>query len=330
GGSDSGNTSRIMIARNLFYNCSHGLLCKEGNFYVIMNNTFVDMKESVLNFGEPLRNVAGGAGAIFSGNIVSNTPLVFENFTNSTMQLLVDHCLLPTNWPGDGNIVGAPTFINGNPWTNSFATFTNDFQLQNNSPGIGVGPNGLDMGAFVPAGASISGEPSSPTTNTTATLTIAGPGIVGYQWRTNNGPWSSFATLTNAFSYTTNLFGNAVPVTLTNLAPATYTVYVVGMNSAGVWQDTNSPTISKTWTIVANTISMPRITDIGVNGTTLTIAATNGAANGNWTLLESTNVALPLSQWQTNMNGVFDGSGNISTNFPNAATNSQKFYILKQ
>ena len=31
GGQDSGNVSRIVITRNLFYDCDHGLLCKEGN-----------------------------------------------------------------------------------------------------------------------------------------------------------------------------------------------------------------------------------------------------------------------------------------------------------
>jgi hypothetical protein len=45
--------------------------------------------------------------------------------------------------------------------------------------------------------------------------------------------------------------------------------------------------------------------------------------------LQSTNVALPLSQWQTNRAGTFDGSGNLSTNIVNTATNGQEFYILK-
>src|SRR5207302_876517 len=88
----------------------------------------------------------------------------------------------------DGNIVGAPLFINSTPSTNSWSTFTNDFRLQNGSAGIGTGPNGLDIGALVPPGASIAGEPASPTTNTTATLKISGPAIVGYQWRGLRSP----------------------------------------------------------------------------------------------------------------------------------------------
>jgi fibronectin-binding autotransporter adhesin len=74
----------------------------------------------------------------------------------------------------------------------------------------------------------------------------------------------------------------------------------------------------------------PHISSIGLNGTTLSLQATNGTVGGNWTLLQSTNVALPLAQWQTNRTGTFDGSGNLSTNIANVATNNQEFYILKQ
>jgi hypothetical protein len=40
-----------------------------------------------------------------------------------------------------------------------------------------------------------------------------------------------------------------------------------------------------------------------------------GAGIKSWTLLQSTNVALPMGQWQTNAAGSFDGNGNLSTNF---------------
>jgi alpha-D-xyloside xylohydrolase len=75
--------------------------------------------------------------------------------------------------------------------------------------------------------------------------------------------------------------------------------------------------------------SSPHITTIGLNGTGLSLSATNGTPSGPWALLQSTNVALPLNQWQTNATGNFDGSGNLSTNLVNTATNLQQFYILK-
>jgi hypothetical protein len=75
--------------------------------------------------------------------------------------------------------------------------------------------------------------------------------------------------------------------------------------------------------------SSPLITSVSLNAATLAISATNGTPGSAWILLQSTNLALPLSQWQTNLTGNFDGSGNLSTNIPNAATNRQEFYILK-
>jgi hypothetical protein len=73
----------------------------------------------------------------------------------------------------------------------------------------------------------------------------------------------------------------------------------------------------------------PHITSIQVSGIGLSLSATNGTPGGTWTLLQSTDVALPLNQWPTNTTGNFDGSGNLSTNLPNTATNRQEFYILK-
>jgi hypothetical protein len=66
-----------------------------------------------------------------------------------------------------------------------------------------------------------------------------------------------------------------------------------------------------------------------LSGTSLSISGANGAAGAAWSLLQSTNLMLPLSQWQTNCTGNFDSSGNLSTSISNTATNRQEFYILK-
>jgi hypothetical protein len=73
----------------------------------------------------------------------------------------------------------------------------------------------------------------------------------------------------------------------------------------------------------------PRLMNINLSGTSLSISATNGVADSSWMLLQSTNLTLPLSQWQTNCTGNFDSSGNLSTNITNTATSRQEFYILK-
>jgi hypothetical protein len=76
-------------------------------------------------------------------------------------------------------------------------------------------------------------------------------------------------------------------------------------------------------------MASPHNTSLPVSGSSLKISATNGAAGGSWTLLQSTNLALPLNQWLTNTSGVFDSGGNLFTNIANSATNAQEFYVIK-
>jgi len=65
------------------------------------------------------------------------------------------------------------------------------------------------------------------------------------------------------------------------------------------------------------------------NGTNLMFSGSNGIPGSTFYLLGSTNVALPLNQWQRVSTNAFDGNGNFSlTNFigPNAP---QQFYMLQ-
>ena len=61
-----------------------------------------------------------------------------------------------------------------------------------------------------------------------------------------------------------------------------------------------------------------------------TLTGTNGAAGGQYILLQSTNVALPLAQWTPVLTNNFDGNGNLnlSTNVVDPA-DTQNFYILQ-
>ena len=73
------------------------------------------------------------------------------------------------------------------------------------------------------------------------------------------------------------------------------------------------------------------ITSFGISGMTLTLTATNGVGNGTYILLQSTNVALPLSQWIPVLTNTFDGSGNLnlSTNIITPGA-QQQFYLISQ
>ena len=99
----------------------------------------------------------------------------------------------PVTWAVNNNIVFDPNDPTQGPRLTNTTNVTDpmvDFQLLPGSPAIGAGPNGRDMGALVPSGASISGEPDSPTWLTSATLTVGGPEIWGYKYRLDGGAWS--------------------------------------------------------------------------------------------------------------------------------------------
>jgi hypothetical protein len=154
----------------------------------------------------------------------------------------------------------------------TYENIKSNLMLMAGSPCIGTGPNGLDMGALVPAGASVSGEPVGTTTNTSATLSVSGPGIYAYRWKLNDGPWSGEMSLTNSLLITPTLFADAQSIVLSDLDDGEHTVYVVGKNSAGSWQSTNNPTASKTWAV--SKAGPLEITGIAHDGNTFTLQFT--------------------------------------------------------
>jgi hypothetical protein len=247
GGKDGTLTSRITIVRNLFYNCDHAILAKEGNYYEIVNNTMLQMNESAINFDEPGRRGEGvtpGLGAYVAGNIIWNTSTNFENVyvnhpTFGTTQITFTNNLTSaSDWAS--NQVGN---IRVNPMLNSYGPFTSaeearaGFALRAGSPAVATGPNGLDRGGLVAGGASITGEPPPATAQNHARLTVGGPGMTHYRYRVNNSAWSA------------QEFSVADPLVLTNLASGSYGVAVIGKNSAGVWQAETNATLSQTWTV---------------------------------------------------------------------------------
>ncbi len=83
--------------------------------------------------------------------------------------------------------------------------------------------------------------------------------------------------------------------------------------------------------VISTSKPKPFVTGFDVVGTTLTLQGTNGSSGGQYVVLGSTNVALPLAQWTRLFTNVFapDGSFNLSTNILNPALPRQ-FFILSQ
>ncbi len=70
------------------------------------------------------------------------------------------------------------------------------------------------------------------------------------------------------------------------------------------------------------------ITSIAQSGTNIVFSGSGGTANGQYIVLASTNVTLPLINWERLATNVFDGSGNFSVT--NAIDLPQRFYLLQQ
>jgi hypothetical protein len=251
-GTEYGQVSELTVVRNLFYDVDHALLSKDGGFITAVNNTIVHVTVAAVNMYEARSGQWQGDGFYGDGNIFYDVAHLFENpdwaghptsitMNNSIFPIIAGD---PVVWTGGGNLHEDPQLFN----TTDVTDPRGDFRLRPTSPAIGTGPNGRDMGGFVPAGASIYGEPAPRTWKNSATLTVGGPEIYGYKYRVNDGPWSNEILRPDPDLPVTPTQPIA-PIELANLADGTYTVYAVIKNSAGVWQNQSQPVASRTWTV---------------------------------------------------------------------------------
>jgi hypothetical protein len=223
----AGSGKEYVVVRNIFFDSDHVTNIKQDAFVTFVNNTVVDVNKAVFYFDRPGQGQAG-RGVYVDGCIFWNTDLIFDEVIETT-DITVNCSIIPEtlHYLGANNIDADPVFVDPN----------DDFHLRAVSPAIGAGPCGLDMGAYVPGGAAVCGEPDELTYHTDATLFVGGPGITNYMYRLNNDPWSLEIYVD-------------VPIELTNLQNGqSYTVYVIGKNSAGIWQSEEYPITSRTWTI---------------------------------------------------------------------------------
>ncbi|HUA66849.1 MAG TPA: RICIN domain-containing protein [Alphaproteobacteria bacterium] len=182
--------------------------------------------------------------------------------------------------------------------------------------------------------------------NSTSTATIAG------NFNTGSGTLSlTYAAGTPSLSVSsgTLTLSSGAALTIKNtgapLSLGTYTIIAAGGGTVGGTLPSSYAVTGAGLTTGASssleinggalelivTLPAPHITGIRVNGTTLMMTATNGAAGGHFVLLGSTNLAMPLQQWTPILTNEFDGSGdlNLMTNIISPA-NPLEFYILSQ
>ena len=252
-GTEYNQYSEVTVVRNLFYDVDHALLSKDGGFVTAVNNTIVHATHAAVNVYEPRSGQWQGKGFYGDGNIFYDVAHMFENpdWVGHATAITMNNSIFPVRdgdpvvWAGVGNLENVdPQLVKATDITDPLR----EMRLLPHSPAIGAGPNGRDMGGLVPAGASIAGEPFPVTWKTSATLTVGGPDIFAYRYRVNEGPWSAEILRPGAALPADPK--PLAPIALTNLQNGqSYTVYVIGKDSAGIWQDVNSPTASRTWKV---------------------------------------------------------------------------------
>ncbi len=248
----------IDVVRNVFYDIDHAVNLKNDTFMFFENNLVMnipddfinpDMHYSAISFLSPGGD-APGKGAFLYGNVFADIPQrIFDHVDESYdtdpafgTDLNMHYTLIEPARAGDrvgkqarpilnlgsGNLVGDPRVIVDKDKI--------DFRFEAGSYALGTGPNGLNIGPFIPAGALVSNEPQAKTFRPDATLYVSGPGITHYKYWVNNSPISGEISID-------------IPINLNDLPNGDYTVCVVGRNAAGAWQSIEAPTVSKTWTV---------------------------------------------------------------------------------
>jgi hypothetical protein len=73
----------------------------------------------------------------------------------------------------------------------------------------------------------------------------------------------------------------------------------------------------------------PRIEALELSGTNLIFSGASGIPGGNYYVLVSTNIAVPISEWARVATNVFDTSGGFSFSQPLSVNQPQMFYSLQ-
>jgi hypothetical protein len=216
-----------VFVRNTVYDVDHAVQVKQNAFLTMVNNTVANVTFSAVYFLRPGSIADYGRGACLDGDVFTGAATILDQIGPSTT-VTVNRSIVPAAYHsyGTGNIDEDARLV---------GPAGGDFRLKPGSPALGTGPLGLDMGALVPSGARISGAVPAVTFLTSATFDIGGPGIVSYKYRLNGGAWSDERPV-------------ATLVACGGLTSGDYTLEVIGLDAAGVWQSEAAPAV-RTWTV---------------------------------------------------------------------------------
>ncbi|MCI0745232.1 MAG: right-handed parallel beta-helix repeat-containing protein [Verrucomicrobia subdivision 3 bacterium] len=146
---DSGQSTGTVVRNCLMYGCLSGVQAKDNCIVTVYHCTIVDNSWGFTNYNKVNPSSATGGGhTVALNNILWDNRITISMANSGT--LTAAYCDLgETNWPGTGNIDADPLFLD---------PAARDYRLAANSPCIGTGSNGVNMGVTFPVG----GVPAAP------------------------------------------------------------------------------------------------------------------------------------------------------------------------
>ena len=244
---------------------------------------------------------------------------------------------------------GALTLTGASTYTGT-TTISAGTLLVNNTSGSGTGTNAVNInsGGTLGGTGTIAGVVNnnangtlSPGTNGVGKLTVSGNLTLA------SGSTNTFAVNGSTSTNTSVVLGAGVTYggVLNIVTNGTFTVGQTftlfsgaGATSASSFASIlGSPGAGKAFSFANGVLSVVSsggvtpavIKSVTLSGSNLIVQGTNGVAGSGYTILTSTNIALPLSSWTTNTTGTFSAGGGFSNAIP-VSTSGQGFFDIRQ
>ncbi len=279
---------------------------------------------------------AGGGTIDLNGNAVSYAGSIGNHGTGA---LVVKSSLAggSLNLQGGNNYSGSTTVTNATLAANNStgsATGLGDVLVQN--AGVLSGNGTIAGSVTIASGATLAVGNTNDSLTVDNNLTLSTGSTTTLHIR--HSPLNNSSVVVG-----NNLtFGGALVVTNLGLAPGggdTFQLFTAG-NISGTFTSLTLPALTNGFfwntnllltagTLAVETVTGAAIDNISVSGSQMLMSGSGGAATGNYYLLSTTNVAVPLTNWTRLLTNQFDNGGNFSltNNFIPAAP--QKFYLLQ-
>jgi autotransporter-associated beta strand protein len=284
------------------------------NLQGLLQPASVTVNNNLKNYSFTGTGSIGGTSALTKTGTGTLTLNVNNTYTGNTV---INEGTLAL--PGATTIPNSPDIIIAGGATLSLFPRTAGFglgsgQVLSNSTSTAIISGGIKTSSGTLALRYAAGTPSLMATNGAFTLSSSTVLMIN-----NTGP----ALGPGVYTIISTNIGGVVNGTL----PSSFTVNGGGITTgAAASLSINSGVLN-----LVVTVPTPHITGVNLNGTTLTITATNGADGGRFVLMGSTNLLLPLNEWTPILTNNFNGSGNLDlvTNVINP-NNPLEFFFLWQ